>query len=184
MTATRLRWILFAAVAVCPLTALVCFSAPRLPSGPNLTDGELSLAHITKVRLDVEPLNHLLQDTTLTRKRITDAWTETLASVGIEVVDDDPEVPVLKLSTKASVEKQLTGRCFATYLEVIQPVYIKRLDRTLMVTTFIYVMGGIDSEQNLSGTVWTAFNILVNGFIERVNLATKVVGQVKTSGSH
>ncbi len=172
MNLLRIRLALIAVLLLLPATALVCISAPSLPGEAKLGDDVLSLAHITEVALDIQPLTRRLRDRGMSAAKIAAVWSETLADAGIHVADDDGKTPVLRLETKASVEEGLTGICFASYLKVLQPVHVPRLDRTLMVPTYVYVMGGMDSEQALSDTATAALNILLNGFVDRVALAT------------
>ena len=172
MNLFRPRLVLIAVLLLLPATALVCISAPNLPAGGKVGDDVLSLAHISEVALDIQPLTRRLRDRGMTAEKVVDAWTEALSDAGIQVGEDDGETPVLRLETKASVEEGLTGICFASYLKVLQPVHVPRLNRTLMVPTYVYVMGGMDSEQALADTATTAMNILLNGFVDRVELAS------------
>ncbi|MAE66381.1 MAG: hypothetical protein CMJ18_19090 [Phycisphaeraceae bacterium] len=157
------------------VVAAAASSAPIVPSGPNLAHDVLSLAGISKVALDVEEMTPLLRAAGLSAGKVKLAWSKALQGAGIEVVDDDVDVPRLHLRTKASVEEGLTGIGFASYLQVWQPVRIERLDRKLKVPTYVYVMGGVDSAENIASTANKSFRILINGFIERVRIASKAV---------
>lgn len=86
MGALRCRWVVL--LVLCPATALMCLSAPSLPHRSKLSDDELSLANISQVRLDIQPLNRRLPARDVKAQKGVALWTESLADVGIEVVDD------------------------------------------------------------------------------------------------
>lgn len=172
MNPSLLRLILIAIFFVLPMTALVSSSAPTLPRGQRVGDDVLSLAHLAEVALDIQPLTRCLKDRGMTAGKVTAGWSEALADAGIGVIEADPDTPVLRLETKATTDPELTGTCFAAYLKVLQAVHVPRLNRTLMVPTYVYVMGGMDRERVLADTATAAINILLNGFIDHVELAT------------
>lgn len=173
MNSPLIRLILAAIVFVLPMTALVSSSAPTLPRGKKVGDDVLSLAHLTEVALDIQPLTQCLKDRGMTAGKVAAAWSEALSDAGIGVVEPDAGTPVLRLETKATTDPELTGTCFAAYLKVLQEVHVSRLNRTLMVPTYVYVMGGMDRERVLADTATAAINILLNGFIDHAELATE-----------
>ena len=168
--------ILFMSMSFTLGIAIVCMPGPITQNKPKYGDDLLSLGRIDNVRLEIKPLAPPLHGLGLSIERIKQDWSKELKEAGIKVVEEGADTPLLQLKTKAGGDRDLPGGLgFVSYLTLSQPVYVKRLDRTLEVPTYIYVVGGVDTDEGLLESMKATCDGLISIFIDRITLATRVL---------
>ncbi len=151
--------------------------APILPAQAKLPQKVLSLAGIRTVTLQVAPMPPELEAVGLSAGKVTNQWKVILDEAGIEVIADDHErarsVPLIELESSTSTDEDLPGGvAFIGSVSVHQKVYVERLDRTMLVPTYVDAILGVDKDPDLAVTAEAAFAILVENFLTRMSRAS------------
>ena len=142
------------ALILVTMTGVWVRGVPILPHEPDLPDQALSLAHLTKIRMDITPLAKLLKDNRVKISRLRKIVQEGLAEAGV-LVEDDPTLPRLNLTVIASSHPEVPNGVGVTILIMVgQRATIHRLDKVFDdVPTATMVEHAMTTRNNLEKTV-------------------------------
>ena len=154
-------------------------AGPMLFDETKLTDEVQSLAGLTKLAVEIEPLPGDLREHGLTAERVRDDWVERLKAAGFEIVTGR-EHPRLFLKVRSGTEPE-SGYAFVIDMKLYQPVRIERLDRTLNVPTYSTGALGLVTSDLLGKQIQAALDRKIRRFIELVRQATSQAGAEVTS---
>ena len=148
-------------------------AAPLRLKQAELPESVRSLAALDRVRLRVE-VAALLSDIGLTRDYIVNELTNRLTDAGIEVVDNDKEVPELLFQGRALMEPKVeNGLAYAYLIALRQHSHVMRLDRGLTVPTFVHPVMGLEPMDAATAQSKKNAVRLIEGFIYEVQRATE-----------
>lgn len=103
-----------------------------------LNDEMLSVAGITRVRINVAELHHRLRKLEIDRAQVHEIFRQRLVDVGIEV-DDDPDLPQLGLLLNAGFNHDNPEYlAVSIVIGVHQRVHVERLDQQMNVATMSF----------------------------------------------
>ena len=160
---------------------VAALAGPLLFDEKKLSDEIQSLAGLTKLAVEVEPLPGELREHGLTAERVRDDWVEHLEKEGFEIVKG-PEHPRLSLNVRGGAEPEAgSGYAFVIEIKLYQPVRIERLDRTLNVPTYSTGALGLVTSDLLGKQIQAALDRKIRRFIELVRQATSQAGAEVTS---
>ncbi|MAE62700.1 MAG: hypothetical protein CMJ18_00385 [Phycisphaeraceae bacterium] len=164
-----------ASITVLSTWALVR-SAPEMNTG-RASDITLSLARIDRIGLLVADMPETLTDTGITNDQIIENWTGRLAKIGIEVVAPDRKVPVLELRILSGTPPQLSDDVVLTTvtLTLRQPATIERVERTLIVPTYVHPVSQISKRDVLAASTARTLDNQMGRFLSNVRVANLVI---------
>ena len=146
--------------------------APVLPRPEKVPDKAMSLANLERVRLEILPLTPDALGLGLTQEQLRDAWKNHLEAAEVTVVDDE-EAPKLSLHLKVLADRN-EGDHFAygLFMTLEQEVQVVRLDRTLVVPTYVANVLGIESEANIREDLTSLTSFMARKFMRQLEEAT------------
>jgi len=158
-------------VASLNLTAAPILSGRR--RGAALHDSMRSLKNIRQVRLNITPIAATVTEAGLTVPIITRQWTERLKSNGFEIVEDT-EAPLLRLFINEIGDPAIpNAKGYVMTLHVIQNVKLARVDLSVNVPTFVYMIAGLEPQEKLPDSVRSSATNMIDVFIRAVQKATR-----------
>ncbi len=180
MTPRNRRTLVFPIVALALLGALTAAlnltAAPILPGARRaaaIPDPTRSLKDIRQVRLNIEPIAATVVEAGLTIPAIRRQWTERLIANGIEVVDDD-SIPLLSLFVNEIGDPAIpNAKGYVMTLHVIQPVKLDRIDLSVKVPTFVFMIAGVETPDRLPDSVRDSATHMIDVFVRSVQVATR-----------
>lgn len=156
--------------------ALNLTAAPILPGArtrATIPDPTRSLKDITAVRLQVQPIAAAIVETGLTIPAIRQHWAERLRANSIEIVDD-PTAPLLSLYINEIGDPAVPrAKGYVMTLHVIQSVTVNRVELSVEVPTFVYMIAGVEHKDRLADSVRDSARAMVDVFIRSVEVASR-----------
>jgi hypothetical protein len=148
-------------------------AGPLLFDETKLSDEIQSLAGLTKLAVEVEPMPGDLRELGLTAERIRNDWVGHLEKAGFEIVTGR-EHPRLYLKVRGGTEPEAgSGYAFVIEMKLYQPVRIERLDRTLNVPTYTTGALGLVTSGLLGKQIQAGLDRKIRRFIELSQQATR-----------
>ena len=161
------RWLVVCGAAV--TVALAAWAAPIPPALPATNPTVRSLAELSRVRVEVDPLPPLLTEASLKTETLTDLIAKTLRDAGFHVAtlkdeptegqaaparDDEEDLPTVHLTfVTATDDKFADAISFCGILTVRQPADLRRIKQQMAVTTFTGATIGLVNKKDLRDSV-------------------------------
>lgn len=179
------QWTQWTAIAtLCALAFLLGYgltgsAAPIIPEKKRLEDQIRSLAALKRVQLVLDPMPKEIRDAGLESRDLAERWKKRIAASGLEVVEDK-DAPMLHLSLSTVTDDKLPGGiAFNPFLSLEQSAHIDGIETRLTVPTYLHIMVGLDTAENLKDTV----NTTLEGMLGRcLSAYAAAVKEVKIEG--
>lgn len=153
--------------------AVVAWSAPvkELPRR-NIPPQIHSLASLDRISIAFAiPLPDELRRAGLSEQEILAACAKELSDAGFEIVADRDAPQLRFVVIFATDDQDPQQRGYALLATLDQAVRVQRLDRTLMLPTYVDLVVGLDPKAQLKRQLKAGFDKLANNLIKRARLA-------------
>ena len=153
----------------------LCLAAPFLPAGRRLPDEVISLAGIDRVQVRVRPVARLLSQRGVTAELIERELEEGLERAGFEVVENEG-VPTIEVKSLPVNDPAIPdAMAFDIQISVYQSVHIGRLNRKLVVPTYMDVNIALDRSDKIEDAAIACIAEVLGRFRDAVRVATRRV---------
>ncbi|MAE65493.1 MAG: hypothetical protein CMJ18_14580 [Phycisphaeraceae bacterium] len=153
------------------LIALIAVAAPIVPRHAGLTDEDFSLARLERVQLRIDPFPGSLVDTGLDTEPVRTLWTRRLRAAGIRVVSDT-DVPAVHLKVVGGLDDAVPeGVALSVTVELMQKVHVDRLDESLIVPTYTFVLAALETMEKAPVTADIMMQQQITRFVRKMEKA-------------